>query len=381
MPFCEKKSDTMKRYIMTFILLTVLLLTGCSGKSKNVPEQFPQTLSMKTEVPSDYPENVVSYTVNWFAIDEGTAVETLMRSDFPCRIEYAVGPQYSDSFGEGVEYLNIHSGIIQGGFFYQLYTYGLEKDWLGRLNNHMRLPNPWEDYDSASYMDMEKYPNDVDLDFLDMKSALSQAETALAKCGITDVELEYTESRTVALMNHNREQYNVRVEKQNPEVVWPDPFTKAQENYYFVFRRTLDGIPFANCNWPRTDWSTVTNTPISVVISTDGLIQMAADGLFEVCEPLSTDEIISPHEALGVYLDEYNKSIHFTNTEILGIELNYVVVIDGQGMYAKPAWILTTATEHKAAEYENAEDDFIEYDTIAVSAYSGIILERETDTR
>lgn len=371
----------MKKIMITISLLTVLLLSGCSNKSDDFLEQFPQTLRMETAVPENYPNEVTSYAVDWFAVNENIAVKTLFQSDSPHRTEYAEGPQYSYSFGDTEEVLNIYSGVVKGGIHYQLYTNGLKNDWLSELEGCMRTARPWEDATSSSYTNMKEYPYDTDLDFLDRTSALSRAETILTECGITDVKVEYTESRSIDLMNYNREQYNAKTEGQNPELIWSEPFTKAQENYYFEFRRTLDDIPFANCNWPRTSWNTATNTQISVIIGADGLLQLRMDGLFRVDDILYSDKIISPQDALQVYLDEYSKAIHFTNTEILRIELNYVVVMDNQGMYAKPAWLLTTATERKADEYENAEDDFTEYDTIAVSAYSGAILERETDTR
>lgn len=370
----------MKNVLVVTVLLTALLLTSCSGRSENISKDSPQTLLMETEVPNHYPKEVSSYAVDWFAVNETVAVQALMQSDSPRRIEYAEGPQYLDSLGEMEETLNIYSSAVKGGFNYQLYTNGPDNDWLSELEGCMRTARPWEDDSSSSLAGMEEYPDDVDLDFLDRESALSQAENILKECGITDVEVKNTESRTVELMNHNREQYNSKIEKRNPKLIWSEPFTKAQENYHFEFRKLLNEIPFANCYWSRNIGSTPTNTKISATVSTNGLIQMSVR-LFEVGQPISTDEIIPPDEALHVYMDEYNKSIHFTNTKILGVELNYVVVMDSQGMYAKPAWILTTATERKADEYENAEDDFIEYNTIAVSAYSGIILERETDMR
>ena len=372
----------MKKTLTIILLLMALLLTGCSDKSEDIARDLPKTLSIKTDVPSDYPEKVTSYTVEWFAVDEDAAVKALMQNDSPRRLEYAEGPQYSDSFGDTEEFLNIYS---KGGFDYHLYTDDNQKYWLSMLNGDMRAAKPWDDYTSSLYKDMEEYPRDVELDFLDRESAISQAKNALAKCGITDIEAEYAESRTVDIMNHNREQYNSMIEKgwsdHISELIWSDPFTKAQENYYIEFRKILDGIPFTKNNWLRNVGSKITNTEINVVISADGLLQVKVGRLFDVLEPISTDEIISPEEALQVYLDEYSKSIHFTNTEILGMELNYVVVLDSKGMYAKPAWIITAATERKAEEYENAEEDFIEYDTTAVSAYSGVILERETDTR
>lgn len=102
----------------------------------------------------------------------------------------------------------------------------------------------------------------------------------------------------------------------------------------------------------------------------------------EVGEAVSTEPIISPEEALKVYVDEYSKAIHFENTEILSVELNYVVIANSKGLYARPVWAITTAIENKAGLSDNSCDfDYTDYEITAVSAYGGVILERETDMR
>ena len=112
-----------------------------------------------------------------------------------------------------------------------------------------------------------------------------------------------------------------------------------------------------------------------------GLIDFWASDICVIGDAVSKESIISPQEALDVYVDEYSKAIHFTDTDILDIELNYVINVDRDGMYARPAWIITTSTLIRAEDIDNGDVDVNEYAVTAVSAYSGVILERETDMR
>ena len=104
--------------------------------------------------------------------------------------------------------------------------------------------------------------------------------------------------------------------------------------------------------------------------------------MVESGEAISTEPIIPPEQALKVYVDEYSKAIHFEDSEIIGLELNYVIAADSKGLYARPAWVITTAIEKKAGQGDSTVDfDYTDYEVTAVSAYSGVILERETDMR
>ena len=104
--------------------------------------------------------------------------------------------------------------------------------------------------------------------------------------------------------------------------------------------------------------------------------------MVEPGEAISAEPIIPPEEALKAYVEEYSKAIHFENSEIISLELNYVIITDSKGLYARPAWIITTAVEKKAGQGSNtAGFDYTDYEAAAVSAYSGVILERETDMR
>jgi len=161
-----------------------------------------------------------------------------------------------------------------------------------------------------------------------------------------------------------------------------DELTKSEEHYYFVYRQVQDGIPFTSAIWPRSTRSEATESSIVAIVGEEGLIEFSANGLFSLGDPLEECAILSPQEAVNVYLEEYTQAIHFENTRITGVELNYVVVKDGESYVARPAWMLTMETD-KTTEGTDARPGtpYVEFQTLAVSADTGIILERETDTR
>ena len=161
-----------------------------------------------------------------------------------------------------------------------------------------------------------------------------------------------------------------------------DELTESEEHYYFAYRQVHDGIPFPSAVWPRSTRSEATENLIFAIVGEDGLIEFSANGLFSLGDPLEECAILSPQEAVNVYLEEYTQAIHFENTRITGVELNYVVVKDGESYVARPAWMLTMETD-KTTEGTDARPGtpYVEFQTLAVSADTGIILESETDTR
>ena len=59
-----------------------------------------------------------------------------------------------------------------------------------------------------------------------------------------------------------------------------------------------------------------------------------------------------------------------------------MVVKDGESYIARPAWMLTLETDMTIEETSDQPAfDYVEFDTLAVSADTGVILERGTDTR
>ena len=385
----------MKKYDGWFCALFAVLFifSGCSGREPApVADNLPSTLAITAQLPEEYPQTVTKYQVDWCNVDEGTAKDVLMRSESTQREEWAQGPMLRAE-GDGVdETLMLLQTVTSGGLNYHWWT--AESERILSLCDDLRKQRPYE-YSgnlvsqSLGTLEMEDYPEKEDLSFLPYEEAKSQLEETMKACGLPTVELYFSEVHTIDGMNRNREIYNSALAL--PENAWmtgPDrekPFeelTQEDEHYYFTYRQVQDGIPFTSAKWPRSLSSETTENNIAAVVSEDGLLELDVYCMFTVGEALETCQILSPQEAVDVYLEEYTQAIHFENTRISGVELNYVVVKDGESYIARPAWMLTLETDMTIEETSDQPAfDYVEFETLAVSADTGIILERGTDTR
>ena len=385
----------MKKYDGWFCALFAVLFifSGCSGREPApVADNLPSTLAITAQLPEEYPQTVTKYQVDWCNVDEGTAKDVLMRSESTQREEWAQGPMLRAE-GDGVdETLMLLQTVTSGGLNYHWWT--AESERILSVCDDLRKQRPYE-YSgnlvsqSLGTLEMEDYPEKEDLSFLPYEEAKSQLEETMKACGLPTVELYFSEVHTIDGMNRNREIYNSALAL--PENAWmtgPDrekPFeelTQEDEHYYFTYRQVQDGIPFTSAKWPRSLSSGTTENNVAAVVSKDGLLELNVRGIFAVETALETCEIISPQEAVNVYLEEYTQAIHFENTRISGVELNYVVVKDGDSYVARPAWMITLETDMTIEETSDQPAfDYVEFDTLAVSADTGIILERGTDTR
>ena len=385
----------MKKYDGWFCALFAVLFifSGCSGREPApVADNLPSTLAITAQLPEEYPQTVTKYQVDWCNVEEGTAKDILMRSEPTQREEWAQGPMLRAE-GDGVdETLMLLQTVTSGGLNYHWWT--AESERILSLCDDLRKQRPYE-YSgnlvsqSLGTLEMEDYPKKEDLSFLPYEEAKSQLEETMKACGLPTVELYFSEVHTIDGMNRNREIYNSALAL--PENAWmtgPDrekPFeelTQEDEHYYFTYRQVQDGIPFTSAKWPRSLSSGTTENNVAAVVSKDGLLELNVRGIFAVETALETCEIISPQEAVNVYLEEYTQAIHFENTRISGVELNYVVVKDGDSYVARPAWMITLETDMTIEETSDQPAfDYVEFDTLAVSADTGIILERGTDTR
>ncbi len=385
----------MKKYDGWFCALFAVLFifSGCSGREPApVADNLPSTLAITAQLPEEYPQTVTKYQVDWCNVDEGTAKDVLMRSESTQREEWAQGPMLRAE-GDGVdETLMLLQTVTSGGLNYHWWT--AESERILSVCDDLRKQRPYE-YSgnlvsqSLGTLEMEDYPEKEDLSFLPYEEAKSQLEETMKACGLPTVELYFSEVHTIDGMNRNREIYNSALAL--PENAWmtgPDrekPFeelTQEDEHYYFTYRQVQDGIPFTSAKWPRSLSSETTENNIAAVVSEDGLLELDVYCMFTVGEALETCQILSPQEAVDVYLEEYTQAIHFENTRISGVELNYVVVKDGESYIARPAWMLTLETDMTIEETSDQPAfDYVEFETLAVSADTGIILERGTDTR
>ena len=385
----------MKKYDGWFCALFAVLFifSGCSGREPApVADNLPSTLAITAQLPEEYPQTVTKYQVDWCNVDEGTAKDVLMRSESTQREEWAQGPMLRAE-GDGVdETLMLLQTVTSGGLNYHWWT--AESERILSVCDDLRKQRPYE-YSgnlvsqSLGTLEMEDYPEKEDLSFLPYEEAKSQLEETMKACGLPTVELYFSEVHTIDGMNRNREIYNSALAL--PENAWmtgPDrekPFeelTQEDEHYYFTYRQVQDGIPFTSAKWPRSLSSETTENNIAAVVSEDGLLELDVYCMFTVGEALETCQILSPQEAVDVYLEEYTQAIHFENTRVTGVELNYVVVKDGESYIARPAWMLTLETDMTIEETSDQPAfDYVEFETLAVSADTGVILERGTDTR
>ena len=378
-----------KRYYSWFcVLCTVLLVfSGCSEERKaSTPEEVPPTLTITAELPSEYPETATKYQADWCNVNEQSAVTAFMRQEPTQREVWAQGPTLRAEADGVEETLVLLQTVTPGGLIYHWKT--AESERIRSLCDTLRKQRPYEysgDLVSQTLgtLEMEEYPAEEDLSFLPYEEAKSHLEETMTACGMPSVELYFSESHRLEVMNHNREIYNAALEGSGYSNVKPiDELTKSEEHYYFVYRQVQDGIPFTSAIWPRSTRSEATESSIVAIVGEEGLIEFSANGLFSLGDPLEECAILSPQEAVNVYLEEYTQAIHFENTRITGVELNYVVVKDGESYVARPAWMLTMETD-KTTEGTDARPGtpYVEFQTLAVSADTGIILERETDTR
>lgn len=369
----------MKLRILALLMLCAVLLASCREGSGQGDMELPKTLQVTAELPTEYPSEAATYDLSWYEADEQAAAGAFMRDPGSAeRLEYAMGAQLRIENGEVSEYLNIHSGVLHGGLDYS-YNTAREAD-----TETLRRLHPWDNVNFD--LTPRRYGNDEmaegpaeDLDFMSYAEALADVEARMSASGFPELQLLLGEAYSADTLNSNREIYNQAAERWGTEPV--SACGEDDEFYYFQFRPVLDGIPFCNVFWPRQDSGKGGMTGISAAYTREGLVDFRAYNLCEPGESISTEAIIPPEEALAAYVEEYSKAIHFRNTDIISVELNYLKLFDSKGMYARPAWVITTATEVKAGDVENLEFDYTEYEVTAVSAYSGVILERETDMR
>ena len=380
---------------LCLLSMSLLVFSGCAGGEKtSMPEELPSTLTITAQLPTEYPETVTKYQAERFPVNETVVASVLMSHEPTERTEWAEGPTLVYQDDHVWEYLHFSTNIAQGSFSFRQYTNEEAYQRIYRACKELRPMRPWEYTgglvsQTLGTLEMEDYPEKEDLSFLPYEEAKSQLEETMKACGLPTVELYFSEVHTIDGMNRNREIYNSALAL--PENAWmtgPDrekPFeelTQEDEHYYFTYRQVQDGIPFTSAKWPRSLSSGTTENNVAAVVSKDGLLELNVRGIFAVETALETCEIISPQEAVNVYLEEYTQAIHFENTRVTGVELNYVVVKDGDSYVARPAWMLTLETDMTIEETSDQPAfDYVEFETLAVSADTGIILERGTDTR
>ena len=100
------------------VFISLLMVSGCSPKETASVSDLPNTLTITAELPSEYPETVTKYQVDWCNVNEQAAVGAFMRQEPTQREEWAQGP-IMRAEGDGVEEkLVLHQMVTPGGWLY-----------------------------------------------------------------------------------------------------------------------------------------------------------------------------------------------------------------------------------------------------------------------
>ena len=386
--------------------LLVLCLPGCGknnqGEQPAVPE-LPETLKISAVLPEDYPETVPSYSVEWNNLDPEIATEAVMQNPVPEPAQYAEGPAYLyEENGTIKEFLLVYTGAVQGGMSYGFLPPSIDVEFSHRIERDLRKLHPCE-FSSNLYEQrfgsqrMESLPEGESLDFLSYEQAKAGLEEMMKACGFPEVQLYFSQTQTVEVLNHNREIYNSSREaylenlipgsetaKRLSQVEPYEEIGPEMEHYWFVYRQVQDGIPFANVMWSReTTGNGSRYGTIEAKIGREGLVEFSAIDLFKVGEAVGENTIVSPQEAIDCYVKEYSQALHFETTEITDIQLNFVVIETAEGFVARPAWILSLETETMGVKSVDEKEALphTKYEFLAVAADSCVILERGSDSR
>lgn len=359
----------------------MILLTGCASDNEQI--KAPETLKITAELPEDYPKTLSKYEVDWYVQDDETAIQNLLHGEIVSAEEHKMGVTYrTESDG-----LNVYSGDMHGGFYYYRNQTDRAPEWDEDMFILSKAENEGSKTDVTHLRfgggEMHSFDK-TDLSFEAQQAVLDTVAEKLGALGLPEVDLYRSEARDADTLNVNRGIYNTYAEQYLENGVDAEkidtPFSEKDEHYVFWYRQMLNGIPFTSEIWERSTRETPTETSVYVRYDQDGIFGLKAENLYVIGDELERVDIITPQKAIDVYVKEYSKAIHFENTEITNAELNYVVVLDKDGMYARPAWVITMVTE-MPVENDPLHETLPENTVIAVSSDTGVILERETDTR
>lgn len=396
-----------KLSVLRLSLFLMIICTGCDNSSlSNSIDQsssldLPSSLSLVCEIPIDYPRQLSSYSVQWINVEQETVLSRLMNDEDIIHEYWAEGECFRLSSDIMVKILYIYNGILHGGLNYH-FGFGSVDDVIGHENDFLcltRINEPDLSLQGTGMLNMFFFSDHNDLSFSSSQSVSKSILSLLSDLGFQDVRITNILARDKDTANKNRNIYNdiiaIQENENNPDkesvTEWVTSpylsreYTEADEDYFIVMSETIDNIPFSSTmNWVF-DKSTV-NQPTDVVMTASynqscGLSSLFIENYFDVLDQINTLEIIPPEQALQVYLNHYNQSIHLVDTSITKIELNYVVIISEGTMIARPCWMVHT--ERPVSDFLNpfTNEPYYEYPLFAISADTGLILTSNEDMR
>ena len=386
----------MKRLI-SFLFLAVVLVASCTGcgntdSSTTISEaerdifEDCDMLSLKAEIPSSYPVRAEVCRADFFEPDAEVLENVLMKNEPDQETEDAYGKTVSYRVNE--EFLSIYTKLIKGGFMYAGFgddfpktseTYALER----QLSKQYDLPN----YMGVITENELFIPySEGDLSFMSKENVREKLFGILDSCKLPQLSIRRWFSRDKETLNKNREIYNEsrkETERKKAAALGEESifepieyvFTEKDENYQAAFQQIINDIPVTTIGWYQDN---LVDEPIitagEMIWSADReLMQLTFNNLLQVVKSEETVDVCSPREALEVYVKDYNETMHFEETEIINIELNYVALkVKDQGLLLlRPAWIISTLTL-KENEYGERMPD---YAVKAVDAERKVILQ------
>ena len=399
--------NKMKRIIA--LILICILMAGCSGTGPSEAESkmdapggtditLPSTLTMDAVLSQDYPAEVAEYTVTWITVDQENAIKTLLSEPEYEHFDYAEGDSYQINDGSKFrEILNMYNkDVVHGGIVFNRYTvqnYDHELSVKIRLHTLTKDDEPISSTQVMGWLKWKAFSDKEALDFASRDEVADEVLGTMRTLGFDNIEIESILARDADTANYNREIYNEYVNMKylqtpeesgapQPDTSIQEVFTTADEDYYIIMREIIDGVPITDSlEWQEVRRQKPTHVEMYATYNAAcGIADIWVRQFVTVQDKRNTVDVMSPEEALQIYLDEYNKSIHLKDSRITKLELNHVVIIDGEEMYTRPCWMIHVETE---ADYTNhiTDEPMYEYKSYAITADTGVILASNMDTR
>lgn len=340
---------------------------------------LPDSVKIICDIPSEYTTSAAIHEISFFEPDEESVLSTFFPNEKPTCTEYAEGPQYA--VGD-TTLLYLHTGVIRGGLNYSRWPGGQTENeqFLARNSDKdsvTKREEPTITDQLAGWDRMQSFSSEENLSFIDREELIKEISDIMEECSFPKVSIQRMLARDVNTLNTNREIYNQSGFKPIEE------FSPEEEDYWIEYEQVIDGIPLATKTWHRVPDMDSSAGVLHVRYSAAyGLDSLYALNLYEDRGVLGETAIISPETAVAVFIEDYMQSLEPPDVEICGIRLQYCVNQSGDHLFLRPAWLLTIKTMGEGTFEEGGEPvPFAEYQTIAVSANTAHIMEKETDLR
>lgn len=387
----------MKSKLILFIpLLFVIIFLGCeqseeAGKSANQADlksfidsvELPYNLSIDFD-PAEVKtvDSAKIYSAVYLDFDHDVVIDTLLEGEVTATENYAEGIQYQAESGNQTEYLTIYDGGesldmesgVNGGL-----NYGIVENNQSFFNKISLIienyPGPPESTaQNESYNLKSDFESYADLDFMPFDEAWSEVEQTLTDVGFPSFEIAETYSLDLDMMLEHYQLYledNLRWGIDIDDYDW----SKADENYLFFLRQTVDGLPLMNLHWlevPTNITEAFSATSMLVIYTKDGIIDVSANNFVDVKESISEEPLLSGVDALTKVIDHYSDTILANQTRMTNLELSYVAIYRGGAEYElTPVWMVEIAQENEWTDQLTEEpywtDDYTYYLVNAVT--------------